>query len=115
MRSFHPRARFVMNETMKPLHCPSPEELRAFAVGALGDADIDRIAAHVHDCETCDRTLRSLDGVTDGLLRSLNGFSPDAPHSAPLPEVLLRVARGAGRSSGGASSTDVSLDAGRRL
>jgi hypothetical protein len=65
-----------MNETMNTAHCPSPEELRAFGVGGLGGADIDRIAAYVVDCDRCDRVLRSLDGVTDGLLRSLNGFGP---------------------------------------
>src|SRR5436309_781634 len=104
-----------MNETANPPHCPSPTELRAFAVGDLGDADIDRIGAHVLDCEPCDRALRSLDGMADGLLRSLNGFSPDAPVSAPVPEALLRVARSAGRSSCDGSCPDVSLDAGRRL
>jgi serine/threonine protein kinase len=104
-----------MNETMNPPGCPSPAELRAFAVGDLGDADIDRIARHVLDCEPCDRALRSLDGMTDGLLRRLGGFGPDAAISAPLPEALLRVAQGAGRSSDGASGADVSLDSGRRL
>jgi tRNA A-37 threonylcarbamoyl transferase component Bud32 len=104
-----------MNETTNPTPCPSPAELRAFAVGDLGDADVDRIAGHVLECEVCDRALRPLDGVTDGLLRSLNGFGPDAPFAVPLPEALLRVARGAGRSSGGDSGPDVSLDSGRRL
>src|SRR5436309_16117122 len=104
-----------MNETANPPHCPSPTELRAFAVGDLGDADIDRIAGHVLGCESCDRALRSLDGMTDGLLRSLNGLPPDAPFSATLPEELLQVARSAGRSSCGASCPEVSLDSGRRL
>src|SRR5689334_4519548 len=100
---------------MSPPRCPSPAELRAFAVGAIGDADIDRIAGHVLDCERCDRALRPLDGVTDGLLRSLSGLLPDAQPSAPLPDTLLRVARGAGRSSGGGPGPDVALDSGRRL
>src|SRR5215813_1597013 len=98
-----------MNETMNPPRCPSPAELRAFAVGDLGDADIDRIAEHVLDCEPCDRTLRSLDGMTDGLLRSLNGFSPDAQPPTPLPEALLRVACNAERPSSGDACPDVSL------
>src|SRR6267378_8093832 len=111
-----------MNETMNPPRCPSPEELRAFAVGDLCDTDIDRIAGHVLDCEPCDRALRSLDEMTDGLLRSLNGFSPNAQLSAPLPEALLRVARSAAGSgdprrapSCSDSCPDVSLDSGRRL
>ncbi len=104
-----------MNETMNPPRCPSPAELRAFAVGDLGDADIDRIAGHVLDCEACERTLRSLDEVTDGLLQSLDGFSPDALPAVPLPEALLHVARSAGHSSCGESCPDVPLDSGRRL
>jgi tRNA A-37 threonylcarbamoyl transferase component Bud32 len=53
--------------------------------------------------------------MTDGLLKSLSGFRPDAQFSAPLPEVLLRVARGAGCSPCGDPCPDVSLDSGRRL
>jgi tRNA A-37 threonylcarbamoyl transferase component Bud32 len=104
-----------MNETMDLPRCPSAGELRAFAVGDLGGADIERIATHLLDCEPCDRALRSLDGVTDGLLRSLNGFSTDESLSVPLPEALLQVARSAARSSCGGPCPDVSLDSGRRL
>jgi serine/threonine protein kinase len=105
-----------MNETTNLPRCPSPAELRAFAVGNLGHPDIDRIADHLLDCEPCDRALRSLDGVTDGLLRSLGGFNDaDARPAVVLPEELLRVAQRAGCSSCGESCPDVSLDSGRRL
>src|SRR6202008_3702496 len=53
-------------------------------------------------------------GLTDGLLQRLDGFGPDARPPDPIPESLLRVARGASRSWGNTSS-DVSLDSGRRL
>jgi tRNA A-37 threonylcarbamoyl transferase component Bud32 len=89
--------------------------LRTFAAGDLDDADIDRIAGHVLVCESCDRALRPLDGMTDGLLRSLEGFSPDAHPPAPLPEALLRIARSAGHPACGEGRADVSLDSGRRL
>src|SRR5262245_15250467 len=101
-----------MSETLHHARCPSPEELRAFAVGDLGDADVDRIAGHVLSCAPCDHALRSLDGMTDGLLRSLEGLAGARP---PLPETLLRVAQSAGRSSDGGPRPDVSLDSGRRL
>src|SRR5262245_14045780 len=104
-----------MNETLNPPRCPSPAELRAFALGDLGDADIDRIASHVLGCESCDRALRPLDGMTDGLLRRLDGFTSDVQVSSLLPEPLLRVARSAGHSSCGGSGANVSLDSGRRL
>src|SRR5262245_55833785 len=103
-----------MSEMMNPPPCPSPAELRAFAVGNLGNADIDRIAGHVVDCEPCDRALQSLDEMTDVLLQSLNGLSPDAQLSAPLPQALLQVACSAGRC-GSDPFPDLSLDSGRRL
>jgi len=84
---------FVMNEKNLP-RCPSATELRDFAVGDLVDADVDRIAAHVLDCESCDRALRSLDGLTDGLLRSLNGLRHDEPASDPLARSIAPQASG---------------------
>src|SRR3954468_11125385 len=103
-----------MTETTTPSRCPSPALLCAFAGGGLGGADLERVADHVLACESCERALRSLDGLTDGLLRSLNGFGPDAPPSDPLPVALLQVAQSAGRSAG-ATCPDVSLDSGRRV
>src|SRR4051794_23949506 len=102
-----------MNENHPP-PCPSAAQLRDFAVGAVAGADVDRIADHVLACESCERALRSLDGLTDGLLQSLNGFGPDAPPSDPLPVALLQVAQSAGRSAG-ETCPDVSLDSGRRV
>jgi eukaryotic-like serine/threonine-protein kinase len=104
-----------MNETINPPRCPSPEELRAFAVGDLRNEDIDRIAGHVVDCGPCDQVLQSLDGVMDGLLQRLNGFNPGVAVSAPLSEALLQLARSAWGSPGSGGGSDVSLDSGRRL
>jgi serine/threonine protein kinase len=104
-----------MNETMNPPRCPSAAELRAFAVGNLDAADIDRIAGHILDCEACDRALVSLDDVTDDLLRSLDGVTADVPPAAALPQALLHVARSAARTSDGQPCPDVSLDSGRRF
>jgi tRNA A-37 threonylcarbamoyl transferase component Bud32 len=104
-----------MNETTNLPPCPSPEELRAFAVGDLDGADVERIGDHVLGCAACEHTLWSLDGVEDNLLQRLGGYNADAQPSATLPEALLRVARRAGASSGRDSSADVPLDLGRRL
>jgi eukaryotic-like serine/threonine-protein kinase len=103
-----------MSEPNNRSQCPSPAELSAFAVGDLSDEDIDRIADHVLGCEPCDQALWSLDGATDGLVRSLAGLTPEPQPSHPLPEPLLRLARGAWRSPGD-SRPDVPLDSGRRL
>jgi tRNA A-37 threonylcarbamoyl transferase component Bud32/anti-sigma factor RsiW len=105
----------VMNEAMNRSPCPSPGELRAFAVGNLAGTDIDRIAAHLTECAACDRELQALDGITDGLLERLDRFSPEEPLTARLPEPLLRAARSAGHSSCGGSGSEVALDSGRRF
>jgi len=89
--------------------------LGAFAVGDLADADIDRIAGHVLECEACHRALWALDSVTDGLLRRLGDLSSDREVPTPLPERLLRLARDAWQSPGGAPPPDVALDSGRQL
>src|SRR3954454_17451351 len=104
-----------MSETTNPLPCPSPAELRAFAVGDLGDEDVDRIGGHVLGCEPCERALSSLDATADGLVRNLSGLDPDVPRFAPVPEALLRLARGAWQAPCGDARADVSLDSGRRL
>jgi tRNA A-37 threonylcarbamoyl transferase component Bud32 len=106
---------FVMSETMNRPRCPTPAELRAFAVGDVGDADIERIAGHVLDCEACERALGSLDGETDGLLRSLDRIGPEVPPTVSLPQALLQVARRAGHMPEGLPGPDVSLDSGRRF
>lgn len=104
-----------MSETTNPPRCPSQAELRAFALGDLGDEDVDRIADHILRCEPCDQALWSLDGLTDGLTRSLGGLGTNADRPAPLPEALLKLARSAWSWAGGDSCPDVSLDSGRRL
>jgi hypothetical protein len=107
----------LRSHTMSVPPCPLPAELQAFALGVLSDRDIDRIAEHVVDCAACDDALRRLDGVTDGLLKSLSGFGPSAslPPGAAVSATLLRVARNAGRESNGETGSSVSLDTGRRL
>jgi eukaryotic-like serine/threonine-protein kinase len=99
---------------MNPPQCPSPMELRAFAVGNLSDTDIERIAGHVLECQSCECALQLLDGMTDQLLRHLEEFSTEAKDAVPVPKALLQVARNAANSCG-ESDTDVSLDSGRRL
>ncbi len=96
---------------MNPSRCPSPAQLRAFAVGGLPETDLGPLADHVLDCQTCDLALRSLDAVTDPLLASLDGLA--APDPDPLPDTLLRVARDAAHAAG--PLPDIPLDSGRRL
>ena len=67
-----------MSETTNPPPCPSPAELRAFAVGDLRDDEIDRIASHVLRCGPCDRALWSLDGTWQQILARLRAGSDEA-------------------------------------
>jgi len=97
--------------------CPTATELQAFSVGNLSDTDIDRLAAHVSDCETCERALQELDGFADGLVTVLNRFDFAGGAAPPfaVPERLVDAARKVGTPSNGEAGGDVALDSGRRL
>jgi WD40 repeat protein len=58
--------------------CPSEQELIAFQIGVLADADVDRIAAHLETCPRCEALLDDVDGRTDPLLYALRQ-PPAAP------------------------------------
>ena len=69
---------------MKAQPCPSPEALRAFAVGNLAEADLSEIEEHLSDCQDCDSALRALDDKTDPFvdqLRKLPDRNPDSDNA----------------------------------
>ncbi|MGH7194864.1 MAG: hypothetical protein ACREJM_15220 [Candidatus Saccharimonadales bacterium] len=79
---------------MDRLSCPQPDELTAFSVGRLDDADLDRVAAHLERCEQCLETIAALDDSTDALLGDLRRTRP---HVSPETSDACRraVARAA--------------------
>src|SRR3954463_12133254 len=74
--------------------CPSGDELKAFAVGDLGEAKLEEIAAHVAACSRCDASLQALDKYADGLLTDLHQLrtAPLAGAEPVVPEPLVHVA-----------------------
>jgi serine/threonine protein kinase len=106
-----------MSDSPPSAQCPSPEQLRAFAVGKVSSGDVNRLADHVVACSFCGLALRELDGVADDLVTSLQGLgrSRDVECTVTVPEALLRMAEDAGRTTGGGNRNDVSLDSGRRF
>jgi anti-sigma factor RsiW len=48
---------------------PDPDELSAYALGALDADEVARIEAHLHDCPDCRAALADLRQVTDQLDR----------------------------------------------
>jgi serine/threonine protein kinase len=51
--------------------CPPREKLIAYNLGALLEADIDHLAAHLEHCSACLQTLSGLDDGADSLVISL--------------------------------------------
>ena len=51
--------------------CPSAEALRAFALGALPETEIDEIVVHLASCPACEAELTHFDGLSDPLVREL--------------------------------------------
>ena len=106
-----------MVESANTAACPTPVELRAFAVGNVSVAELNRLASHVAECPACDRTLQDLDDVTDDFLTNLHaiGEAQNRVRSISVPETLIQVARDAGGDRNGNGSRDVALDSGRRF
>ena len=96
-------------------NCPSDSDLRGFALGDLRGQPFERIADHVGTCETCESVLRTLDGGDDPLvqqLRNISSASADAVETVPHPLIVAAESAYASRSGG---SSQVVLDAGRRM
>lgn len=64
--------------------CPDPDDLAAFARGALSSEEVDAIAAHIPNCPKCSE---SLDTVVedDSLIIDLRELLHDAPPVPPRP------------------------------
>ena len=51
--------------------CPDRKSLRAFGLGRLSAAELERVAAHVETCQSCQTTLKDLDAANDSVLAGL--------------------------------------------
>ena len=99
--------------------CPTPEVLRAFALGDLEEAELDSVASHLDSCRECSEALARWDSQADAVLREvrrrLGGGSqavgsteaaaasgrPAAPPAAPERLDDFRVVREIGRGGMG--------------
>ncbi len=97
--------------------CPKADELKAFAIGDLPEAKLEKIAAHVTDCQRCDSSLQDLDKYADGLVTELKFLKSDRADDQTLnvPQKLLEVAQSLGQQNGDDAHSDLSLDSGHRL
>ncbi len=59
--------------------CPCRAELSAFSMGKLPVDELERVAAHVAVCLSCENTLSSLDEETDILLEEIQMAGQPAP------------------------------------
>jgi WD40 repeat protein len=60
--------------------CPSEQELLAFHLGTLPEAEVDAVAAHLEGCSGCDGAVRRLDDSVDPVLAALR-LPPSAASS----------------------------------
>jgi hypothetical protein len=98
-------------------NCPTFQDLEAFAVGDLPGQLLERVAAHVAGCESCESVLQGFDARADELVAGLKLLARRSNHQtdAPVPAKLVEIARTAGRTPADGAPRDVSLDPGRRL
>ena len=96
--------------------CPKVDELRAFALGDLGDAIFAGIAAHVEQCRACEEQLQHFDDYTDGLVVGLRDLNlPGEEEALDPPKELVNAARGVALLSPGGQAPEIALDPGRRF
>jgi eukaryotic-like serine/threonine-protein kinase len=79
--------------TMPRIECLSEEELRAYHLGDLGDAELDAATAHLEGCPECEAGIARLDGTTDSLLGNLRAHRPavDGRGTVPLPSTAAEA------------------------
>src|SRR5947208_2437864 len=100
---------------MKRDPCPRDTELKAFVIGDLPTASLDRIAGHVDTCAQCRDVLHHFDAHHDELVAALSQTAhADAMEAEPVPERVLASARAVVTNAGKGSSADVAVDSGRR-
>jgi anti-sigma factor RsiW len=85
---------------MSQRDCPTHEELTAFALGELPDADVDAIAEHLEGCPDCERMAQEFDNLTDSAIHALRqsdldllsseAISSPAPHAESVAENVAR-------------------------
>jgi serine/threonine protein kinase len=69
----------------KPVTHPAPEQLAAFGLGKLNEADSTSVSQHIEGCEACRRTVEGVSADTfASLVRSARKAGKVAP-SAPTP------------------------------
>ena len=102
------------------LNCPSPIDLKEFAIGNVADPQFEELANHITDCKRCgtkvDEATKQLE---PGLVAELRSLAADDSNSHPehvdrvpdIPETLIKLARDAKNLS----SAPVSFDVGKRL
>src|SRR5947209_4823532 len=56
--------------------CPSDQELQAFHLGTLPEAELDVVAEHLESCSRCEAAVREFDTSFDPLLAALRKPMP---------------------------------------
>jgi serine/threonine-protein kinase len=79
--------------------CPSREELAAFVRGGLASEELERLAAHLGDCPSCEESLRSLHDAS--LAAGLRGPAalPDEPEYYRMQDAARALVPEAGAAT----------------
>jgi protein kinase-like protein/uncharacterized protein DUF3365 len=93
--------------------CPSQSQLKAFSVGNLSAASVERIEEHLAQCEHCQAALQTFDSYRDGLVEDLT--QPHAEQSLEVPEPVLASARAAVLDLAGTRRAELTIDSGRHF
>jgi hypothetical protein len=80
--------------------CPQLEQLRAFFLGQMADAELEEIARHLEQCPTCLHRM-SQNSADDSLLQTCRGEQVNTPADSSPPDLKRLVSQLKQMSSGG--------------
>ncbi len=92
--------------------CPTPEQLRAFALGRLPDDEADAVHAHLESCSACESLLTSLENEADPFIAELRRpvvgqqFLAEPQFEAALERVAAIAQNPAGAARDGVTEPD---------
>src|SRR5262245_21844330 len=72
--------------------CPDHFLLSEFVLGKITGDAFEKLAEHVAGCPGCEKSLQSLDSVSDSLVSGLRGRPPAAPGAEVVPQPLVDAA-----------------------
>lgn len=94
-------------------NCLTKDQLKLFSLGTLAGIELERIASHIQQCETCDAALAEFDVTVDPLVSGLRGLDAQRSSSGDVDVDLVNRCAASVMMTLDGESSSLSFDAGK--